>query len=189
MTTTICNEILQEEIMKALAVGIPLDVILPGIKLKSFTSRYGDYSPATGQIRLCKEFVEKAPETEIRAVIMHEVLHSTRGSSGHDSIWRAAVNIVRNAYDYEGYEEFHLSPHPYGKERNGEFHPRYDLKSGTNIKKKSDVKKVLLTQYGVVLKCKDCKRYHIPTKKSMTKHPKRYRCNCGGKLKVIRQEN
>lgn len=119
------NKYLQKEIEKARLLGLELYPINPEVIIGNSETSFG-YCAAkanrrTGQITECKihlsNFARKLSKKEIKAILMHEVLHAVVGSKGHNSVWKANCKLVKKSYSYGGYEKYHLHEKPYSKNR------------------------------------------------------------------------
>lgn len=117
------NKYLQKEICKAKDLGISLYLINPVVSISKSKTCFGmckkKISPP-GKIECfisLSDFARKLSKKEIKSIIMHEVLHASVGSIGHDNVWRNNCSIVKSNYSYDGYEKYHLHKHPYSKSR------------------------------------------------------------------------
>lgn len=116
------NKYLQKEIEKAQSLGLNLYQIVPDIRISKAKGTFGTCTKRQSQNGiLCtisiSDFVRKLDKKEIKAILMHEVLHAQIESVGHDKIWRDGCTLVRNNFSYQGYEKYHLHEHPYSKSR------------------------------------------------------------------------
>ena len=112
------NNILAQEIRRALSIGLELNKIAPECTMINARSVYGCCRIKNGVYRICisKPYVELAPLEEIRTVIAHEIAHAVKGGCGHKGEWQTAVKKLREAYDYAA-ADYHLTPNPYSKNR------------------------------------------------------------------------
>lgn len=172
------NILLKEEIEKALALGLELDTIDPIVGIDRSHSHYGcckylKNEPYKYKIYITKFFLH-APIDEIRTVIMHEVLHTIKGSRGHDKIWKNAAIKVRKFYDYLG-GDYHLCSTPYSQDRRNYPHTQIEEKVDKNTAKYQ-------------LKCPKCGYIFYKTRMcSMVKKPNNYwHTTCGKNYRLIR---
>lgn len=172
----LCEQMLQEEIEKAETIGIQLRNISPKITLMNRNNYYGycDFGRPC-KISLNKSFVTNAEPMEIRATLMHEVLHTTKKSNGHDEFWKRSVKKVLEHYSYNGYEDFHLCDKPYSRERIGK---HYKLQKSNRNKE--------TVKYKVICPC--CGTTWNYTRMTNTvKNPSNYWCTkCGKEHRLIR---
>lgn len=170
---SICEQILQEEIEKAKAIGIQLKNISPKITLMKQNNFYGycDFGSLC-KISLNEDFVTHADIMEIRATIMHEVLHATKKSDGHDEFWKQSIRKVLENYTYDGYEDFHLCEKPYSRSRSGK---HYVLPT-----KESTI------QY--IVSCPNCgTTWKYKRKTKTVTNPSKYYCmKCGKNHRLVR---
>lgn len=54
----------------------------------------------SGLMRLANGVLFKADETELRNVIMHEILHLLPGGKGHIGLWRSRAEAINQKYGY-----------------------------------------------------------------------------------------
>lgn len=116
------NKYLQKEISKAQALRLNLCPIHYAVRISKSKKTFGTCTRfQTEDGTVCQialsNFVRKLDKKEIKAILMHEVLHAQVGSVGHDKIWRDGCTLVRNNFSYQGYEKYHLHKHPYSKNR------------------------------------------------------------------------
>lgn len=116
------NKYLQKEIRKAQSLGLNLYQIVPEVRISKAKGTFGTCTKRQSQNGiLCtislSDFVRKLNKKEIKAILMHEVLHAQVESVGHDKVWRNGCTLVRNNFSYQGYEKYHLHKHPYSKNR------------------------------------------------------------------------
>lgn len=120
------NKYLNKEISKAKALGISLYEIDPEVYISHSETCFGMNKQyiRNGKV-YCRiylsSFTRYLDKKEIKAILMHEVLHSTVGSKGHDNLWRSGCTLVKQNYSYNKYEKYHLHEHPYSKDRAKKF--------------------------------------------------------------------
>lgn len=164
------EQILQEEIQKAKALGIQVEPISPKIKFPKAKSFYGmchkEQTLVEGKryyyyIRISEYFLE-AEEEEIRQTVMHEVLHAVKNSIGHGPVWKANVAKVNKAYGYQ-------------IARIGTFH-NFNLREHAPCANESR---------GHLVVCNKCGcKFHRTRHSRLTLHPDLYKCRCGGSLRL-----
>lgn len=117
---------------------------------------FGEY-----KIYLSKYFVEDGSEKGIKNTIYHELLHTIKGSKGHDDVWKH--------YAVKASKEFDLNIQRVGGDK--------------SVEDSQSLVKSMNVRY--ILGCKQCGREWKYMKKSIViKYPEKYRCSCGGHLKV-----
>ena len=113
---------LQKEICKAEKLGIKLYDISPDVRISKSKSTFGTCKrvmkdgKTTCYVSI-SSFTRGFKKKEIKAILMHEILHATIGSNGHDKLWRKGCILVKEKYSYDKYEKYHLNEHPYSKKR------------------------------------------------------------------------
>lgn len=74
---------------------------------------------------LCKIYLsrisKKLKKKEIKSILMHEVLHTSFNSNGHDRVWKENCRLIKANYNYDGFEDYHLHEKPYSKNRAKKF--------------------------------------------------------------------
>ena len=97
-----------------------------------------------------------------KGTIIHELLHTVDGCSGHKGKWKLFAEKVNRAY------------------------PQYNIKRTTTSAEKGleELKRIYQKNYKIV--CSGCGCYWYRQKASrLVQHPEKFRCGkCGGKLKV-----
>lgn len=116
------EQYLQKEIQKAKSLGIDLYRISPDVRISKSKSTFGTCKRVVRDNEtVCyisiSSFTRGFKKKEIKAILMHEVLHATVGSKGHDNLWREGCTLVKRSYSYDKYEKYHLNEHPYSKKR------------------------------------------------------------------------
>lgn len=118
------------------------------------------------KIRVSQYFLS-APIEEIRATIMHELIHMVpEAGHGHGYDWKVIANAVNRAY------------------------PQYNIKrTGSQVAgsqrsfnlSQSAGKNTLIAQH--LIKCECCgSEFRRNRESNLTLHPERYKCRCGGRL-------
>ena len=161
MTQGEIDKLLARVIAQARAVKIPVsDCICPQVRLnRRAKTRFGCCVRRGGAyiIELSARLAGEGSEDAILQVLAHEVLHTCYGCSNHGKRWKSYAAKMNAAYGY------HIS--------------RTDNFEDLGIADDRPVR------YWVV--CTRCGR-HIPRMKRspLVDHPERYRCQCGGTLKI-----
>ena len=165
MTEQRINQLLREEISKALHLNLKVREIKPIVDFPKATSFYASctiHSDGTASIRVSRYYMEGASERQMRETLAHEICHAVYGvTHGHGASWKACANAFNSIY---GYNIQRL-----GGTSQGDF----QLSS-----------KVAKVRY--VVKCESCGQEIKRTRNSrLTLHPEHYRCGiCGGHLYI-----
>lgn len=163
------NKILVEVIKEAQAVKIPVpDNINKQVYINPRPKRrFGCCSTKDGKHNIeISEFLLKADPQQIRSVIAHEVLHTCKGCRDHGPRWKEYSARMKETYGYDikrvsSFEEMGLE---------GAVRPEKDI----NIK--------------YIIKCEKCgKEYPRQRFTCVMQKIEAYRCQCGGKLTLIRK--
>lgn len=161
MTQGEINRMLALATAQAREIKIPVsDRIDPQVKLnRRARTRFGCCVRRNGAytIELSAQLAREGSENAVLQVLAHEVLHTCYGCSNHGPRWKGYAQRMNTAYGY------HIS-------RTG----NYDA---LGIEDDRPVR------YYVV--CEACGRRIPRMKRSpLVDHPERYRCKCGGGLRV-----
>ncbi|MBD5133127.1 MAG: SprT family zinc-dependent metalloprotease [Clostridiales bacterium] len=161
MTQEYIDGLLALAIAQARAVKIPVSSsIAPRVRLnRRARTRFGCCVRRDGKyaIELSARLAEQGSEDAILRVLAHEVLHTCYGCSNHGKRWKGYAQRMNDAYGYQI--------------------KRTDDYSGLGIEDDRPVR------YWVV--CAQCGRRIPRMKRSpLVDHPGRYRCACGGALRV-----
>jgi predicted SprT family Zn-dependent metalloprotease len=153
--------LLARAIAQARAVGIPVSGrIRPAVRLnRRARTRFGCCVCREGwyTIELSAQLAREGTERAVMQVLCHEVLHTCCGCSNHGPRWRAYAQRMNAAYGYQI--------------------QRTDNYDALGIQDHRPVR------YYVV--CQRCGRRIPRMKRSpLVDHPGRYRCACGGVLRV-----
>lgn len=164
------NLLLQEIVEEAKNVGIPVSRrILKDVKINPRPKKRFGCCRKEGrdfQIEISR-FVLDAPEAAVRNVIAHEVLHACKGALNHQDKWKEYAALMNRTYGYaikrtNSFEELGL-PKPEDRR--------------TPV-------------YHYIVRCKRCgKEFKRQRASKLTKHPGLYRCQCGGRLEVVKYSN
>lgn len=165
MTQQYIDGLLALAIAQARAVKIPVSRdICPQVRLnRRARTRFGCCVRKDGRytIELSERLARQGEEGAILQVLCHEVLHTCYGCSNHGARWRGYAQRMNTAYGY------HIR--------------RTDNYEELGIEDRRPVR------YWVV--CEGCGRRIPRMKRSpLVDHPERYRCACGGVLRVEKAE-
>ena len=161
MTQEDVDRLLARAVAQARAVNIPVSpYICPRVRLNSRArTRFGCCLRREGRyaIELSAQLAREGSERAILQVLCHEVLHTCYGCSNHGPRWRGYAQRMNAAYGYDI--------------------RRTDNYDALGIEDDRPVR------YYVV--CQRCGRTIPRMKRSpLVDHPGRYRCACGGALRV-----
>ena len=161
MTQAYIDGLLALAIAQARAVKIPVSrEIDPRVRLnRRARTRFGCCVRKDGRytIELSARLAEQGAEDAVLQVLAHEVLHTCYGCSNHGARWKGYAKRMNDAYGY------HIR--------------RTDNYEGLGIEDDRPVR------WWVV--CGKCGRRIPRMKRSpLVDHPERYRCTCGGILRV-----
>lgn len=159
------NEKLKQIIIEAQALNIPVpqninnDVFINARPKKRFGCCKLKDDVFTIEI---SEFVLKCSEKSVKNILAHELLHTCKGCFEHGQLWKC-----------------------YAEKMNAEY--------GYNIKRTSSFEELGLErpeescQIKYIIRCKKCGReYPRQRYTCVMKKLNAYRCNCGGKLELIK---
>lgn len=163
MTQQYIDALLARAIAQARAVKIPVSRdICPQVRLnRRARTRFGCCVRRDGAytIELSERLARQGEEGAILQVLCHEVLHTCYGCSNHGARWKGYAQRMNSAYGY------HIR--------------RTDNYGALGLEDDRPVR------YWVV--CDRCGRRIPRMKRSpLVDHPERYRCPCGGTLRVER---
>lgn len=160
MEQTQLNKLLARVIRDIRAVGIPVPVnIDPEVAVNGRArTRFGCCRREGERYRIeLSAVVLTAEEEKICRVLAHEVLHTCRGCANHGARWKAYAHRLNEVYGWGI--------------------TRADSFEGLGVADRREVK------YWVV--CTGCgKRLGRMKRSPLVDHPERYRCRCGGRLRV-----
>ncbi len=156
------NALLETVAAEAKALGIPVSSgILPEVLINTRAkTRFGRciiLPNGNCQIELSGRVVA-AGERACKTVLAHEVLHSCKGCRNHQARWKAYARRMNDAYGYD-IQRTH-SPEALGVLND--------------------------TPCRYQLRCQRCGAVLTRMKKSpLVRQPDRYRCRCGGPLRLV----
>lgn len=163
MTQEELDGLLERAVAQARAVKIPVSrEICPRVRLnRRARTRFGCCVRRDGAytIELSALLARDGSEQAVLQVLCHEVLHTCYGCSNHGARWKSYAQRMNAAYGYR-------------------------------IRRTDDYRSLGLeddrpVRYYVV--CARCSRRIPRMKRSpLVDHPERYRCKCGGELRVER---
>lgn len=148
-------------VAQARAVKIPVSrEICPQVRInRRARTRFGCCVRREGRytIELSAQLAEQGSEAAVLQVLVHEVLHTCYGCANHGERWKGYARRMNEAYGY--------------------CIRRTDNYDGLGLADQRPVR------YYVV--CTQCGRRIPRMKRSpLVDHPERYRCTCGGALRV-----
>lgn len=156
-----CDELLRQVMQEARDLGIPFSAeIRPNVLInRRAATRFGCCKFQNGVYSIeVAETVANGPEKSCREVLAHELLHTCRGCRNHGKTWK-------------GYAARMNAAHGYRIQR-----VTTDVSLG--------VQRMREPKY--VLRCEGCGMEFPRFRASeLTRHPERYRCKCGGRLRLI----
>lgn len=155
-----CDALLLQVMKQAERLGIPFSrEIEPKVVINSrAVSRFGccKYQKGRYTIEVAKRIAE-GPENSCLEILAHELLHTCYGCRNHGKRWKGYAAKMNLAYGY------HIQ----------------------RVTTDETMGVVQTRPWRYVIRCEKCgaeiKRFRAS---SLTKHPERYRCKCGGKLRV-----
>ncbi len=161
MTQSEVNQLLALAIRQARDLGIPVAKnISPVVELNfRAKNRFGCciHRPTGPVIELNAKLAMEGNRDAILQVLVHEVLHTCPTCSNHDYRWQFYANLMNQHYGYNI--------------------QRTDNFSNLGLEDDRQVK------YWVI--CNRCgKRFARLKRSAVTDYPERYRCQCGGTLRV-----
>ena len=154
-----CDRLMREVAEQARKLGIPIsEQIEPHVKInRRAVNRLGCCRRQGGSyvIELAARVAEGAEEA-CRETLAHELLHTCTGCQNHGALWKEYARRMNEAYGY-------------------------------NIKRvagENTTEGIQPRPFKYLVRCERCGaelgRYRAS---SLTRHPERYRCRCGGKLR------
>ena len=166
MTQNELNKLLALVIAQARTIKIPVSQnICHQVRLnRRAKTRFGCCVRQDGTyiIELSAQLAQDGSEDAVLQVLAHEVLHTCYGCANHGTRWKRYAQFMNNAFGY------HIQ--------------RTDDFDSLGIEDERPVR------YWVV--CGQCGRRIPRMKRSpLVDHPERYRCPCGGKLRVENAES
>lgn len=163
------NTILKEVIKEAqdLKIPVPKNVnekitINPRPK-----KRFGCCKLKDGEFHIeISEFVLATDEKKIRGIIAHEILHACKGCQNHGARWKEYAEKMNAQYDYNIKR----------------------VSSFQEVGLEAEQEKTSADKIKYIIKCQKCGReYPRQRFTCVMKKINAYRCQCGGKLTLIRK--
>lgn len=158
-----CDKLMAEVAEQARRLGVPLSAqVEPNVRINSrAVKRLGCCRRQGGRYVIeLAERVAKGTEDSCRETLAHELLHTCWGCQNHGALWKEYARRMNEAYGYN-------IKRTVAEETAGGIYPE---------------------AFKYLFRCERCGaelgRYRSSP---LTKHPERYRCRCGGKLKRVRQ--
>lgn len=156
-----CDALLRQVLREAAALKIPVSrEIDPHVEINDrAVNRFGccQYRGGKNRIEVARRVAE-GPEESCRAVLAHEILHTCWGCRNHGKRWNKYARRMGEAYGY------------------------VICRATTN--EELGVEGPGPCRY--LLRCEKCgaefQRYRAS---SLTRHPERYRCRCGGGIRRV----
>ena len=156
-----CDKLMGEVAEQARALGIPIsENIRPQVLLnRRAVNRFGCCRRQGGEYLIeVSTRIAEGPEKSCRETLAHELLHTCPGCQNHGKRWKGYARRMSDAYGYR-------IQRTVSEEAMGVPRPR---------------------EYKYLFRCERCGaelgRYR---QSPLTRHPERYRCRCGGKLRRI----
>ncbi len=154
------NILLKKVILQAKSIGVPVsDKIEPEVKINSrAVKRFGRCILSRGRytIELSSMLID-APEKSCRQTIAHEIIHTCPGCMDHGVSFRLYAAMMNNAYGYSI--------------------------SRTGSREEMGIRQEENFRYAII--CRKCGRKTMRLRRSsVIDHPSRYRCKCGGRLRI-----
>jgi len=160
-TVNDCDALMKEVTEQARALGIPVSKRIRDHVILNYraVSRFGCCRRQGGEYIIeVAARVAEGPEKGCRETLAHELLHTCPGCQNHGARWKMYAGQMNEAYGY-------------------------------NIKRTATEQTMGTVQarpFRYLLQCERCGaqlgRYRAS---SLTRHPERYRCRCGGRLRQI----
>lgn len=157
-----CDALLRAVAEEIRRLGIPLSTeVEPHVEIDSRSATRFGCCRRQGErytIQVAKRVAE-GPERSCREVLAHELLHTCPGCQNHGADWKKYARLVNEAYGY------HISR--------------------TSTREALQVGEARPCRY--LVRCDKCgAEFPRFRASSLTQHPERYRCRCGGKLIRVR---
>lgn len=154
------DKLLKSVISEARTIGVPVsDKIEPRVKINSrAVRRFGRCVLSNGKytIELSSMLID-APERSCRQTIAHEIIHTCPGCMDHGKIFRRYAEMMNNAYGYSV--------------------------SRTGSREEMGIPDEENYRFAII--CQKCGKKILRLRRSsITDDPSRYRCECGGRLRV-----
>lgn len=156
-----CDRLMRETAEQARKLGIPLaGRIEPHVRInRRAVNRLGCCRRQGGGyvIELAARVAEGTEES-CRETLAHELLHTCTGCQNHGALWKEYARRMNEAYGY------HIK----------------------RVAAENTTEGIRPRLFRYLIKCEKCGvelgRYRAS---SLTQHPERYRCRCGGKLQRV----
>lgn len=129
--------------------------------------RFGCCRKKNGKFQIeISEFVLECDSKDIRGILAHELLHTCNGCYNHGNIWKVYAERFNSAYGYNI--------------------KRTSLPEELGIETPKQQSEGDRAKY--IIKCRKCGReYTRQRRTSIIRNINAYRCGCGGKLTVLKQ--
>jgi len=162
------NQLLQQVIEEALALGIPVSShISPSLHINKRTkARFGGCKKVKGfihctyQIEISKVLLNGEAQV-IKEILAHEILHSCPSSMNHGIAWKNYCKKMEKAYGYR-------------LERTSSY-DKLGIEDPRGVK-----------NYRYMIECSRCgQKIYRQRKSPLSEETNKYRCRCGGKLVCV----
>lgn len=158
-----CDELMKAVAAQARAAGIPVsERIEPRVVInRRAVNRLGCCKrKGCGYVVELAARVAEGPEEGCRETLAHELLHTCQGCHNHGALWKEYARRMNETY---GYHIKRVAP----EETAEQLRPR---------------------PFKYILRCEKCGaelgRYRMSP---LVRHPERYRCRCGGRLRRVEE--
>lgn len=156
-----CDALLREVMIQARQLGVPISSrIEPHVVVnRRAVTRFGCCKYVGDKCIIeVADRVAEGPEQSCRETLAHEVIHTCYGCRNHGKRWRSYAERMNRAYGYNI--------------------------SRASTAEKLGVEETKPCKY--LLRCQSCgAEYRRYRASPLTRYPERYRCKCGGRLKLI----
>lgn len=160
-----CDRLMRETAEQARKLGIPIsEQIEPHVRInRRAVNRLGCCRRQGGGyvIELAARVAE-GTERSCRETLAHELLHTCVGCQNHGRLWKEYARWMNEAYGY------HIK----------------------RVAAENTTEGIQPRPFKYVVRCEKCGaelgRYRASP---LTRHPERYRCRCGGRLRRVELEN
>ena len=156
------REIINE--VQELRIPVPHNISKEVIVNSRPRKRFGCCRKKSGQFNIeISEIILESPDRAIREVLAHEVLHTCNGCYDHGVLWKKYASMMNEAYGY-------------------------NIKRASSFADMGLEDSVPEKKIRYIIKCQKCgKEYPRQKFTCVMKKINAYRCNCGGKLTVIKK--
>ena len=162
MTKINVNNLLKKAMDQVASVGVKHGKINPEVIINTRAKkRFGQckkvpYSEYDYEVQINAKLLE-VEESKIMNTLVHEVLHTCKGCMNHGRLWKNYANIMNNKFNYD-------------------------------ISRTSTYEKIGIERPEVnyTIECQKCgNKFYRQNRSKIVTQTDKYRCACGGKLKLI----